>query len=176
MNPVREALLRSEGFHSIIRRGQALLGLAWSSLPALRVWCGRSDVCFNDCEKSLKQIGCLEKHFTCFSVLNTGFFSHDHREIKCKFKTFSNRAIKIVVFLLYQISWSHLGMTTAYTQSNCRQTLLTLLHQNLNRGSHTDERGPHRAEVHSTRSGRAGTSSCFLEVPPAPAPGDRGFC
>lgn len=165
MSPDWEALLISEGFHSIIHRGQALLGLAQSSLPALRVWCRGSDVGFNDCEKSLKQIGCLEKHFTCFSILNTGFFSHDHREIKCKFKTFSNQAIKIVVFLLCQISWSHLGMTTAYTQSNCRQTLLPLLHQNLNRGSHTDERGAPRTEVHSTRSGRAGTLSCFLDVP-----------
>lgn len=165
----------SGGFHSIMRRGQALLGLPQSSSPALRVWYRGSNVCFNDCEKSLKQIDCLEKHFTCFSVLSTGFFSHDHREIKCKFKTFSNQAIKIVVFLLYQISWSHLGMTTAYTQSNCRQTLLTLLHQNLNRGSHTDERGPCRAEVHSTCSGRmiSGSLSCFLEVP-YPWDGDFG--
>lgn len=154
-----------QGFHSFIHRGQALLGPARNSLPALRAWCRGSDVGFNDCEKSLKQIGCLEKHFTCFSVLNPGFFSYDHREIKCKFKTFSNQAIKIVVFLFCQISWSHLGMTTAYAQSNCRQTLLPLLQQNLNRGSHADERGPPRAEVHSTLSGRAGILFCFLETP-----------
>lgn len=79
-------------------------GPARSSVPARRVWCRGSDVGFHDCEKSLKQIGCLEKHFTGFSVPYPGFFSHDHREIKCKFKTCSNQAIKIVVSLLCQIS------------------------------------------------------------------------